>query len=212
MNDAYRKADWSWSYSDDRHSRVRGMASIDHAMQTMGAFAEKSRAHAEIASSIADNNYDGLALVGNWYVPRGERDPAVVRELTDQRRLHAPDVDRKADMVPWSDEDRGRRKEIADRTENNERAARSQIRAMDSVVRRALGSSPEAADHIMRIAREQIADQLGEGRDIKPVRVRGRPERETEGPAPNRPAAARPRSPSANRQREHRPAERQRNR
>src|SRR3546814_18874055 len=89
----------------------RCMASIDQAMQTMGAFAGKSRAHAEIASAIADNNYYDMALVGNWYVPRGERDPAVVRELTDQQRLHAPDPHRKPGVVPWSDEERGRSEE-----------------------------------------------------------------------------------------------------
>lgn len=212
VSDTYGAADWTWSYSDDSANRRRGMASIDRALQAMETYAGKSRAHAEIASAIADNHSYDLALVGNWYVARGDRDAALVRELTDQRRLHAPDAGRKPEAEPWSEEEQGRRRGVADRTETNERAAQSQLRAMDTVVRRALDSSPEAADRIMRIAREQIADQLGEGRDIKPARVRGGPERTPEGPAPQRHAAGRQRSAPGNQQREHRPPERQRNR
>lgn len=211
-NRAYASADWAWTYADDSNSRTRGAQSVDRAMTAMDSFAGKSRAHAEIASAIADNHYYDMALVGRWYVERGDRDPGLVRDLTDQKRLHAPDSDRKPGTPPWNGEERERANGVADRTRRNERAAQSQLRAMDIVVRRALEASPETADRVMRIAREQIADQLGEGRDIKPARVRGGPEREAEQPAARRTAASRQRSPTPTPQRDHRPPERQRNR
>ncbi|MFC3216519.1 hypothetical protein [Novosphingobium panipatense] len=162
-NRAYASADWAWTYADDSNSRTRGAQSVDRAMTAMDSFAGKSRAHAEIASAIADNHYYDMALVGRWYVERGDRDPGLVRDLSDQKRLHAPDSDRKPGTPPWNSEERERANGVADRTRRNERAAQSQLRAMDIVVRRALETSPETADRVMRIAREQIADQLGQG-------------------------------------------------
>lgn len=215
-NSAYAAADWAWSYADHRDDRARGQQSVDKAMQAMNSFAGKSRAHAEIASAIADNHYYDMALVGPWYVARGDRDPMLVRELADQKRLHAPDAGREQNTRSpgfASEAEREHVKSVADDTKRNERAARSQIRAMDVVVRRALGSSPEAAERIMAIAREQIADQLGEGRDIKAARVRAGPEREADASAARRqPSTSRQRPTPASPQREHRPPERQRGR
>jgi len=55
-------ADWAWTYADGSSSRARGAQSIDRAMTAMDNFAGKSRAQAEIASSIADNLHYGSHL------------------------------------------------------------------------------------------------------------------------------------------------------
>ena len=207
VNRAYGNADWAYSYADHQDDRAKGRETVKHALETMESFAGKSRTHAEVASAIADTHYYDMALVGRWYVARADRDPSITRDLSDPARLKALEPKPSAELASPQRSNAT----TTNRGKKNERAAESQLRAIDVVVRKAI-TSPEAVDRVMRYAREQMADQLGTGKDIKPARVRATPQREAERPVGRQPDAARGRTASAPAAREHRPPERQRGR
>lgn len=205
-NRAYAGADWAWSYSDDRHTRSRGQESVQKALTAVEKFAAKSPAHAQIASAIADNHYYDMALVGNWYVERDAREPRLLRELSPTKGK----VGRDRSEAPDAATSRSGRPTETDRVKGNERAALSQLRAMDTVVRAAFPGSADTADRVMRYARHQMATHLWEGKEVKPARMKAG--RDLAVSKPQHQPAPDSQSASALNPREHRPPDRQRGR
>lgn len=114
---------------------------------------------------------------------------------------------RPAQDEPWSGrEAEGRGREPA---RANARAADSQMRVVEAVIRRTLFDQPEAVARVMKVARDQFDKHIAAGRTIQPAVVRAA------GPAAQR-VAERPgdpvRSAAARPGRDHKPPERHRSR
>lgn len=179
---SFGRADWSWHFSDDSKARQWGRESVDKALKEMGEFAGKSRAHAEIASSIADNRHDDLALVGRWYVRREDRDPALVRELSDQKALHSMESNRRSGDTPRGAERLDPDREVArsfrqlsqtERLQDSRmNAGAKTVAALDAAIDRKYGASTPEAHRMKRAARESVAQTLERGGPIRVPRVR----------------------------------------
>lgn len=94
--------------------------------------------------------------------------------------------------------------------QENERAARSQLRVIEAVIRRTLFDNPEAIGRVMSVAQAQFDAHVAAGRPIRPAQVRqvGNPERQAPGErataqtSPSRETAGRaPRPPQRSRSR-----------
>ena len=179
---SFSGADWNWHFADSSNERSRGRESVEKAIADMKDFAGKSRAHAEIASSIADNRYYDLARVGQWYVKRDERDPALVRELVDQKLLHSFDTSRASSDAPKGAERRDPDREVArdfrqlsqaERLQDNRmNAGAKAVAAIDAAIERKYGAATPEADKMKRAAREAVAQTLESGQGIRAPRLR----------------------------------------
>lgn len=179
---SFGSADWSWHFADHSDNRRWGQESVDKALKEIGDFAGKSRAHAEIASSIADNRHNDLALVGRWYVRREDRDPALVRELVDQKALHSMESNRRAGDAPRGAERLDPDREVARSFRQLSQSERLQdsrmnagaktVAALDAAIERKYGASTPEAHRMKRAARESVAQTLERGGPIRVPRVR----------------------------------------
>lgn len=179
---SFSGADWNWHFADSSNERSRGRESVEKAIADMKDFAGKSRAHAELASSIADNRYYDLARVGQWYVKRDERDPALVRELVDQKLLHSFDSSRASSDTPKGAERRDPDREVARGFRQLSQAERLQdsrmnagakaVAAIDAAIERKYGAATPEADKMKRAAREAVAQTLESGEGIRAPRLR----------------------------------------
>lgn len=179
---SFSRADWNWHFADSSNERSRGRESVEKTIADMKDFAGKSRAHAEIASSIADNRYYDLARVGQWYVKRDERDPALVRELVDQKLLHSFDTSRASSDAPKGAERRDPDREMARDFRQLSQAERLQdgrmnagakaVAAIDAAIERKYGAATPEADKMKRAAREAVAQTLESGQGVRTPRLR----------------------------------------
>lgn len=82
------------------------------------------------------------------------------------------------------------------RTEaKNARAAQSQLRIIETVVRTALFDDPAAVARVMKVANDKVQTHLQAGRQFEPARVRDTPVRTVEPAGPKRSDAAKARAP-----------------
>lgn len=205
-NRAYASANWTWTFSADGNARQRGRASVQTALEAIGSFATKSAVHAQIASAMADNHDYDMALVGNWYVGQEARDSKMLQELfplarkTDHSSAKDKAMSNRSSGTTGAHNDRGR---------TNERAAQSQLRAMDIVVRAAFPNSAGTADRIMRYAREQMASHIADGKNVVSTRIKSTKNLIAD---QSRQSGLNRQPTSTSPSREHRPANRQRSR
>lgn len=179
---SFSSADWNWHFSDSSQERSWGRESVEKTMEAMKEFAGKSRAHAEVASSIADNRYYDLARVGQWYVNREDRDPALVRELMDQKLIHSFDTNRASSDTLKGAERLDPDREVAKDFRQLSQAERLQdsrmnsgakaVAAIDAAIDRKYGAATPEADKMKRAAREAVAQTLESGREIRAPRLR----------------------------------------
>lgn len=179
---SFSSADWNWRFSDSSRERSQGRESVEKAMEDMKEFAGKSPAHAEIASSIADNRYYDLARVGQWYVEREDRDPSLVRELMDQKLLHSFDTGRAPGDTPKGaergDPDRAiardfRQLSQAERLQDDRMSTGAKVvAAIDAAIERKYGEGAPEMARLKLAAREWVAQSLERGTHLTVPRVR----------------------------------------
>jgi len=124
----------------------------------------------------------GLEVKG--YRP-SERD---LQELDRTRRdasrnSIAPAVDAATKERPRATLGQGRatdRSGTSDRSDRNQRAAQTQLRVMEAVVRTALFDNPEAITRVMKVATSRMQAHVQEGRQIRPAMVRDVRERKVD--------------------------------